>query len=157
MLAILVIAGAVFALWAIQTAIGKATNAVDRAVRKDTYNAGKSEANATLSFSAPIPPKELISKIVAVVNAHDAAPPVVGGLYLKHRKDKLAQFAFGSKFGGDNFEAAVRLDETNQGCRGVFEILAWKESGATVQGKDEMKRLRTRIEDAVKESRGEIQ
>jgi hypothetical protein len=93
LLGILLIGGLVFAIWAIQTVIGKSVSTVDRAIRKKTLVAGRAEVHAGLSITAPIPPDALIPRIVSTVNAHAAAPMLVGGLYLKHRTDTLVQFA----------------------------------------------------------------
>jgi hypothetical protein len=152
--AILIVAGLAVGIWGLQTLVGKTVSTVDRAVRKKTLVAGRAEVNAGLSITAPVRSAVLVGQIISTVNAHASAPALVAGLYLKHQTETLAQFAFGSKTHGDAFGAVVRLSDVDAGCRGDYEILHWTESGADVQGKKEMTRLRGRIEDAVRAASG---
>jgi hypothetical protein len=86
---------------------------------------------------------------VTTVNAHESAPAVVAGLYLKKRGNSSATFALGNIAGGDHFVAQVALRDVGNESAGWFKVLAWKESGAEVYGRKEMALLRERITEAV--------
>jgi hypothetical protein len=148
-LIIVVLVGAVVALYTVNKLIGKGINAADRAIRHKTFEKGRAEASAGLHVTVPVPPEQCIDAIVRTVNAHERAPVVVAGLYLRDRSRTEAVFAFGSKL-EDSFAAGVKLAATAEGASGGFEVLAWKESGADIHGRDEMSRLRSRVAEAVR-------
>lgn len=79
------------------------------------------------------------------------------GLYVKDRTADTATFAVGSKGGGDAFVAEVALEPTASGSAGSFDVLAWRESGAEVHGRKDMKRLRDRITQAVEALGGAVE
>lgn len=152
--AILIIVVAVAAIYGVQWLIGTTIQTADRTIRHKTLQDGRREAATGLEIKAPVPSADLLPRIVKTVNAHESSPALVVGLYLKSQDASQAAFAFGSKTHGDAFVATVDLADYGGGCRGEFEVLGWTESGADVQGKKEMTRLRTRIETAVRDVGG---
>jgi hypothetical protein len=151
--AIVIVIGAVAALYAVQTLIGKTTNAASRQVFKKTYRSGRSEISRTLAFSAPVAPKILEEKIVERVNAHASAPAVAGGLYLARRSPGLLVFEVGNKV-NTAMRARVDLQATASGCTGTFGVTNWKESGAVVMGHSQVGKLIDRIKLAVADAGG---
>jgi hypothetical protein len=150
---ILVLAGAVAAIWAIQTAVGTATNAASRQVFKKSHQRGRSEMARTLTFTAPVSAGVLEQKIVDRVNAHPSAPALAGGLYLYQRQPGFLVFAVGNKM-GYSMRARVDLNEANEGTSGKFEVSDWKESGAVVMAHTYVAKLIDRIQLAVADVSG---
>ena len=153
-LGLLLLVAMCIAVWAVQSGIGKAVDAVDKAVRPASFAAGAAEAHTALSIDAPAAPADLLARIVTSANPFPTPPAIVPGLYIKTRSNDLAQFGYGSTARGDLFDAAVRLRPTHTGCSGTYEILHWQESGADVLGRREMERLRGRVEGAVQAAHG---
>lgn len=149
--------GAIAALWALNKAVGKTTNAASRAVFRKSYDAGRAQMKRSMSFSAPTSVEALADRIVAVVNAHPQAPAVVGGLYLYQRSESLIVFALGSKVNPATFRARVDLRPTPTGASGSFRVVDWSESGATVIGRETVDRLITRISKAVHDLSGSVE
>jgi hypothetical protein len=152
-IAIVIVIGAVAALWGVQTLIGKTTNAASRQVFKKTYRSGRSEIERTLTFAAPVAREVLEQRIVERVNAHTSAPAVAGGLYLAQRSPGLLVFEVGNKL-NTAMRARVDLQSTASGCNGSFAVTHWKESGAVVMGHSQVGKLIDRIKLAVQELAG---
>lgn len=149
-LVILIIVAAVAAYWGFDRLLGKGMNAVDRKlIRPNTYAKGQDSVRSELSLSAPTPPHDLVSKIVAGVGATSARPSVVAQVYLKNTTSDSVLFAFGSAVVGDIFLAEVDLTTTAEGSQGVFHVLAWQESGADVSGVSQLNQLRDTVRRSV--------
>lgn len=149
-LAVVLIVGAVAVCWLIPKMIGKGINAADRKlIRPNSYANAQETVRGELSVSAGIAPAELLSKVVADVGAASTRPATMAQVYVKRRTSDGVVFAFGSGFVGDLFVAAVELSASEGGSRGVFHVLAWKESGADVSGLKTMRELREKVQQSV--------
>ena|SRR6202035_3424064 len=149
MIAITLVIGVFVVLMVVRRAIRSTVRGADRAIRHNTYESNVAEASTELLIYAPVPPSELIAEIVSIVNAHESAPAMVAGLYLKARTKASVSFGLGNKVAADHFVAQVALRRMGDDSAGWFRVLAWQESGAEVHGKPEMTRLRERIIEAV--------
>lgn len=149
-LVVLVIVGAIAAWWLIPKMVGKGINAADRKlIRPNSYAKAQETVRGELNLAAQISPAELLAKVVSDVGAATTRPATMAQLYLKQRTPVAVVFAFGSGFVGDLFVAAVEVSALDGGSRGVFHVLAWKESGADVSGLATMRRLRDAVQQSV--------
>lgn len=147
---VVVLVGAVAAYWFINNMIGKGINAADRKlIRPNSYAKAQETVRGELELTAGMAPAELLSRVVSDVGAATARPATVAQVYLKQRTADGVVFAFGSGFVGDVFVAAVELSGVDGGSRGVFHVLAWKESGADVSGLKTMRELRDKVQRSV--------
>jgi hypothetical protein len=154
LLVIVLVGGLVAVLYTINRATDTVIQKADRTIRSKTLQAGRNEVATGLEIDAPVGSADLLRRIVEVVNAHELAPALVSGLYLKEREAGEVTFAVGNKLHGDAFVATVALENHSSGCRGAFAVINWTESGAEVHGRKEMARLRSRIDSAVSDSGG---
>ena len=156
-LAVVVIVGLIAAWWLIPKMIGKGINAADRKlIRPNSYAKAQETVRSELTLTSGIAPADLLSKVVSDVGAATARPATVAQVYLKQRTSEGAVFAFGSGFVGDLFIAAVELSASGGGSRGVFHVLAWKESGADVKGLTTMRELRDKVQQSVLAAGGAV-
>lgn len=156
-LAVVLIAVALAVWWLLPKMIGKGINAADRKlIRPNRYAKAQETVRSELSLTAGIAPSELLARVVLDVGAATGRPATMAQLYLKRRTSDGAVFAFGSGFVGDLFVAALELSMSDGGSRGVFHVLAWKESGADVSGLAAMRRLRDTVEQSVRAAGGVV-
>lgn len=149
-LVVVVIVGVVAAYWLIPKMVGKGINAADRKlIRPNSYAKAQETVRSELELAAGMAPAELLSRVVSDVGAATARPATVAQVYLKQRTSDGAVFGFGSRFVGDVFLAAIELSPSDGGSRGVFHVLAWKESGADVSGLKAMRELRGKVQQSV--------
>lgn len=153
---IAIIVGFVILQRVVSTLSSKGIDAADRLVRRGKYQAGRREVATGLDLVAPIDARLLVERVVVRVNAHDVAPAVVTGLYLKERSGTEVLFAYGSKLAGDQCLAAVTCEPTDTGCQGEYDVLAWTESGADISGVNEIIKMRERIAAVVDEAGGHV-
>lgn len=150
---VLIVVGLVAALYGFNYLTGKATNAASRQIFKKSYEKGRSEVHRELNFQAPIGPEELLERIIRGVNPHASAPAVAGGLYLEQRSGNTAVFALGNKV-STAMRSRVVVHAADAGSAGRFDVLQWKESGASVMGSKSVGPLIERIEAAVQNAGG---
>jgi hypothetical protein len=118
-------------------------------VASGSHKTGQGLVKEVTSFTAPTPPSELIDALVREVNAYQQAPTVVPGLYLASRSGDGVVFCFGSKI-SDVFTAQATVgSDRNGGARGSYEIMKWTVSEGLVDRRDDMTRLRSRIQAGV--------
>jgi hypothetical protein len=162
MAAILVIGGVILATIVIiqlQKWTGRAINKGDQLVRGSTWKKSQLEANTGFSLWCPVAAGEALDAIVQSVNPYEKAPAVVDGTYLKRRTQSMLLFALGNKINGDRFVAVVEMTDSpdDGGSEGAFVVARWQAMGAELVGKDALKRLRGRIQNAVQDLGGEVE
>lgn len=156
MLVIALIVGFVVILVVVQRVVGSTVQGADRAIRHKRYESNVAQAETRLILHAPVPPSELIARIITMVNAQESVPAVFTALYIKASTEFSVTFALGNKTTGDHFVAQLALRVTTDESDGWFKVLRWQESGAEVHGRPEMIRLRELITEAVTNLEGTI-
>lgn len=156
-LAIVAIVGLVAVWWLVPKMVGKGINAADRKlIRPNAYAKAQETVRAELNLSAGLAPADLLSKVVADACATPTRPATMAQVYVKRRTPDGVVFAFGSGFVGNLFVAEVELSASGEGSRGVFRVLAWKESGADVSGLKAMQELRDKVQQSVLSAGGVV-
>jgi hypothetical protein len=110
--------------------------------------ATRPEGRQDLFFQVPCArPAEVLSRIIAEVNAPDNAPSR-DGIYLRKCGFDHVVFGYGSRE-QDQFLAAVAVGSQDVWCKGRFTLLTWLEKDGQIVAGEQLSDLYDRIEHAV--------
>lgn len=146
-----------YGLYKLRQVVGKGIN---RAIRPGAYQKGKELAGRELSFTAPVPPAQLIDRVVYTLDAQSEAP-LMGGLYVQSRTvdddgDHVVVLAQGTKL-GTNFRMGMVVSSQDGGarCSGVVTVIEWHETEGVMDGADRLERVFHHTQQAVDHFGGE--
>ena len=131
--------------WVLMTVTNAARTKATRAVFRKSHRSGQAEVQRVTSFRAPLEPAQVLARVIRVVNAYEEPPRVVAGLFLAHRDESSALFAFGSKLGNSLTMGLVVEPTADGGTTGQLRCLTWSEADGLVSNVDQMQRVRDRL------------
>lgn len=145
---IVVFAGLVFAVYALQRAVGRGSAAIAGAVTGNTCTRGVAAMRLGLRFELPVSGAELVNRLVSPLDVNQAQ--LTDGLKVVHVAADGSDLvlAIGGR-SGKTAKFHVSTEAAGSGSRGEGTVTAWREVDGRMPAADAVERIHEHLRSAV--------
>jgi hypothetical protein len=139
--------GAIYLFQKGTSALGKKAN--QHVFARGAHSEGQELVSQRLVFAARANVETVKTAVLSKVKVAPKTPVAIADAYLVGATDSLIIYECGNKL-HTQFRGRLRLESTNDGVRGSWEISDWTEADGIVAGQSVMKRLIADINTALR-------
>lgn len=143
-----VLGGIMVGLYKLRNFTARTTN--QKIFARKGHREGQELVSQLLEFHARATLEEVKNAVLATVTAAPAVPAVIANVHLIRATDDFILYGYGSKLQPHSFRGLLRLEATDDGVRGSWNIINWTQADGIVAGQSVMKRLIADINTALR-------